>query len=654
MTHRMKDLLAQRAAESFVGRSEEMGALVRALEQDSSMVVFVHGIGGIGKSSLLEAFAEQARVRNAAVVRLDCRNIEPTERGFLHELGAAIGGKASTSGATVERLERLGNRVVLAMDSYEVYRLMDTWLRQVFVPTLSDNVRVFLCGREPPVAAWTVSPGWQGLFQSIRLESLSAEETIELLSQVGVDAEEAQRLNRFTHGHPLALKLAAAAMTERPELNLEEIVSQRVVEELVRIYLADVHDPLTRDALDAASVVRRITRSLLGAMLPDVAPQDAYERLHTLPFVESGSDGLIVHDVVREAISVALVAADPVRYRAFRHAAWCQLRAELNTARPSDLWRYTADMVYLIENPVIRETCFPSQSYPFAVEPAQSEDGPAIRAMTEKQDGPESATLLDGWWQRIPQAFYAVRDRHSDVVGFYVMFDPADVNRSALKADPIVWRLWQHLQEDPIPRKQRALFIRRWLSRDHGEGPSSIQTACWVDIKRAYLERRSYLRRVYLTAWNPEPYAPVLSKLGFEVLDGPVEIDGRSYTTAVLDFGPSLVTGWMSGLVDAELGIEHDDILDIDGRELVVDDQRIRLTRLEFEVMHYLHQREGKVATRSALLDEVWGIDYEGGSNVVDVVIRSLRKKMGDQASSIETVTGMGYRFRQSGLMAVR
>lgn len=43
----------------------------------------------------------------------------------------------------------------------------------------------------------------------------------------------------------------------------------------------------------------------------------------------------------------------------------------------------------------------------------------------------------------------------------------------------------------------------------------------------------------------------------------------------------------------------------------------------------------------------MWGIDYEGGSNVVDVVIRSLRKKLGRHALLIETVTGMGYRFQR-------
>ncbi|MGH2355110.1 MAG: winged helix-turn-helix domain-containing protein [Chloroflexota bacterium] len=44
----------------------------------------------------------------------------------------------------------------------------------------------------------------------------------------------------------------------------------------------------------------------------------------------------------------------------------------------------------------------------------------------------------------------------------------------------------------------------------------------------------------------------------------------------------------------------------------------------------------------------MWGYDFQGGSNVVDVVVRSLRKKLGERAGCIETVTGVGYRFRRN------
>jgi DNA-binding response OmpR family regulator len=58
-------------------------------------------------------------------------------------------------------------------------------------------------------------------------------------------------------------------------------------------------------------------------------------------------------------------------------------------------------------------------------------------------------------------------------------------------------------------------------------------------------------------------------------------------------------------------------------------------------------QRDGKAISRDTLLDDVWGQAYHGGSNVVDVVVRSLRQKMGSRSGAIETVRGVGYRFRQ-------
>jgi DNA-binding response OmpR family regulator len=75
---------------------------------------------------------------------------------------------------------------------------------------------------------------------------------------------------------------------------------------------------------------------------------------------------------------------------------------------------------------------------------------------------------------------------------------------------------------------------------------------------------------------------------------------------------------------------------------------RVDLTRLEFEVFNYLYERPGRVVERSALLRDVWGYDYVGGSNVIEALIRSLRRKLGDRASSIETVRGLGYRFAAS------
>jgi DNA-binding response OmpR family regulator len=113
----------------------------------------------------------------------------------------------------------------------------------------------------------------------------------------------------------------------------------------------------------------------------------------------------------------------------------------------------------------------------------------------------------------------------------------------------------------------------------------------------------------------------------------------------MLDFGPSSVDGWLARLVGNELGLSADELLDSEARQLVIDGGRVSLTRLEFGVMDYLIRREGKAVDRQSLLADVWGYDYQGGSNVVDAVVRVLRKKLGPYASVIETISGVGYRY---------
>lgn len=71
----------------------------------------------------------------------------------------------------------------------------------------------------------------------------------------------------------------------------------------------------------------------------------------------------------------------------------------------------------------------------------------------------------------------------------------------------------------------------------------------------------------------------------------------------------------------------------------------VDLTFKEFELLQYLASRPGKVCSRSALLQEVWGYDFFGGTRTVDVHVRRLRAKLGLSADMIETVRNVGYRF---------
>jgi hypothetical protein len=644
---RVGDLVAEQASRSFVGRKPELSLLMETLSDSGPAVVYLHGIAGIGKSRLLSAFAERARGHDAAVVVLDCRAIEPTEYGFLRALGSRFGRSFGSAEDAATCLGSIGSRVVLALDQYEVLRLLDSWLRQSFIPRLPSRVRLILADREAPVPAWASTPGWQGLFRSAELNALSGQDAAALLTFLGIPESRAMRINRLAQGHPLALTLGASSLAKRDDPAFEDLAIHRVIHELTQLYFAEITDAATRRALEAACVLRRVTVSLLRPMLADIPPQEVFSRLRALPFVQIDLDGLHVHDSVKQVIATALRAADPSKYREYRRAAWSQLRTELASAPTTDLWRYTADMLYLLENPAIREAFFPTDAQVYAVEPARPQDGDAIRTICERHEGSESAKCLCAWWTAAPEAFFVVRDQAGKTVGFYCLCEAANVCESVVRQDPVVSGWLAHLREDPLPKSATALFLRRWLSEGEGEQPSAIQAACWLDIKRTYLALRPRLQRVYLALQDMAPYGPAAQTLGFAPVPScDINLDGRTYYSAALDFGPSSVDGWLGRLVAAELGVTASEMLDVDARELVIDDCRVRLTRLEFAVFRYLREREGKAVARETLIREVWGHKYDVGSNVVDAVIKTLRKKLGKQSELIETVAGYGYKLR--------
>ncbi len=89
--------------------------------------------------------------------------------------------------------------------------------------------------------------------------------------------------------------------------------------------------------------------------------------------------------------------------------------------------------------------------------------------------------------------------------------------------------------------------------------------------------------------------------------------------------------------------------IDLAGRHVHVHGEEVELTRKEFDLLVELVRQRGRVLSRERLLETVWGYDHPGATRTVDVHVRQLRKKIGkEQAERIETVVGVGYRFRTS------
>ena len=90
-------------------------------------------------------------------------------------------------------------------------------------------------------------------------------------------------------------------------------------------------------------------------------------------------------------------------------------------------------------------------------------------------------------------------------------------------------------------------------------------------------------------------------------------------------------------------------VLNLETYQASIEGRPLDLTYMEYELLKFLATHPGKVFTRETLLSRVWGYEYYGGARTVDVHIRRLRAKLGEeQANLIQTVRSVGYRFGQS------
>ncbi len=107
---------------------------------------------------------------------------------------------------------------------------------------------------------------------------------------------------------------------------------------------------------------------------------------------------------------------------------------------------------------------------------------------------------------------------------------------------------------------------------------------------------------------------------------------------------------WRTGRGTRPDLVEYGDlILNLETYQAAISGEPLDLTYMEYELLKFLSSHPGKVFTRETLLSRVWGYEYYGGARTVDVHVRRLRAKLGEEhANLIQTVRSVGYRFGQS------
>ncbi|MEU9383032.1 AAA family ATPase [Streptomyces sp. NPDC048279] len=434
--------------QAFVGRDAEQALFRSAVAgaPGTAPVLFVHGPGGIGKSTLLRRFAREARKLGRLVVEVDGRTIPPTPEGFEEAAGKAV----SEPG------------VVLMVDTFERCQGLQGWLSEHFLPRLPRGAIAVIAGRQAPDPRWVADPGWRDLLRVTALRNLVPEDAAAFLQARGVPPAMHAALLSFTGGNPLALALAAAVAVKDEGPNPAEwSPNQDVIATLLPQLVGDLPSPAHRTALEICAHAYVTSEALVRALLGDSA-SELFGWLRAQPYIESSPSGLFPHDVVRETLEADLRWRDPQGFAALHREMHRHLFEQVRAAPAVQMLGAVGSLLYLY-----RTDGFMADFHTWRGEglvqdlPCAATDQSRVVELIREAEGDESASIARFWLDRQPEAFRVYRStRTGRVVACSAWLQLSEPEGE--ETDPVVAAAWDHARAERPLRGAEHLGIARF------------------------------------------------------------------------------------------------------------------------------------------------------------------------------------------------
>ena len=547
MPTRIADRLAA-ARRRVVGRESERTLFRAALlaPEPPFCVLSVFGPGGVGKTTLLHAYATICTELGVACTALSGLELEPTPEGFRAALTLA-GFDASAIG-----------RQVILLDSYETIQPLEGWLRETLIPELSGETMVVLAGRKPVALGWRSDPDWQGLVRVLPLRNLSPDESREFLERSGIPEDLHARLLASTHGYPLALTLSRDMFEQQGAAAFQGTEpSPDLVQGLIERFLDDTPTPLHRAALEATALLRVTTEPVLGRLLElsedEVRP--LFDWLGSLSLMETAQPGVAPHPIARDALLADLRWRNPDRWTHLHRRARSYYGERLAEASDREQQRLLWDYVFLHrDNPVI-QSAFTWQDAGAYADSARPDDGALLASWVEKHEGTLAATRFRHWWGHPALSTAVFRGGEGNApLGFLCWLELDKVLPADRKQDPVVDRALTFLETSaPLRHGETALYFRFWMAGDTYHAVSPIQSLVMVNAVRQYLitPRLAYS---FFPIRDPERWEPV-----FAYAEAPrchaAESDADGFTQGVFahDWRVQPVAQWLHVLGEKEV-----------------------------------------------------------------------------------------------------
>jgi hypothetical protein len=554
MTQSFAERLKAARQRQFVGRVSELGVLQAALnaEQWPFILLYVFGPGGVGKTALLSQFQRVCEGAGLTPLMLDARNLEATSEAIFNALRLAL--NLEPLADVPQALAQCVGRQIIMLDTCENLAPLDAWFRDTFLPGLPENVLVIMAGRQPLEAAWRADPGWQALVRVLPLRNLHPEESRAFLTERGVPADELAPVLNFTHGHPLALALVADVFQQRSGQSFQPESSPDVVKTLLERFVQKVPGPAHRAALEACSMVRVLTESLLATMLGTADAHELFEWLRGLSFIEAGPFGLFPHDLAREALAADVRWRNPDWYAELHKRARVDYVARLQRSSGIVQQLVLYDLIFLHRDNAAVRPVFEWQTGSNLLADAYREsDRTAVLEMVLKHEGADSARWAEFWLARQPSGLIVLRDPTSQPAGFVQLVNLTAAKLFEIDADPATRAAWAYLQAHaPLRPGEISTHFRFWMAREMYQDVSAIQSLVFVLAVRHYLTTPSLAFHFFPCA-QAEFWANVFAYADLQRLpEADYAVGGHTFGAYGHDWRVTPPAAWMTLLAERE------------------------------------------------------------------------------------------------------
>jgi hypothetical protein len=549
------EVLASRRRGRFVGRAAEMELFGLALDsaEPPFSILYVHGPAGVGKTSLLDAFAEQAAHAGARVIRIDGRDLPPSPEAVLDSVSGIV--DASSAGTAPAWPAK---RSLIMFDTYERLAPLDDWVRSSLAPRLPLTALTVIASRSEPGLGWRADSAWRDLLRVVSLRNLSSAEARHYLDLCKIRPDLHDRLLNLSHGHPLALSLLADVVI-RGGPAMAEVESQTLPRDLVNALVGQFVDVLPtaqhRQALEACALARVTTEALLREVLEVDDARELFEWLRELAVVESGPDGLYPHDLARDVLDVDLRWRNPEGYKLTFRRVRDHIHRRLAATRGREQQRAIFDEKYLFRNlPSIMSPIDWSDWGRHYPEPAQPADRDQILDLVASWEGAESRAIAERWLHAQPDGFFVLRDQDGSVSGVIGQLDLTAASAEEIAADPGAQVAWQFAQQNTPPRVGEVVEQTRFvIDRDVYQEPSPTLNATPILAIQRSLQRPNLALGV-LTVAEPEPWDAYFAAADIPRVTGAdFTIGGRRFGLFAHDFRQVPVDAWLELVTERAL-----------------------------------------------------------------------------------------------------